>query len=66
MVLHNSYRHYLNGLEGEITAVYQHGLAVALKSPPVVLQNIIGAGGSIGPAVRNPVYVFQFNEVEKV
>ena len=66
MVLHNNYRHYLNGLEGEITAVYHHGLAVALESPPVVLQNIIGPGGSVGPAVRRPIYVLQFNEVERV
>jgi len=61
--LNGSYRHYLDGLEGEIVAVYYHGVAVALESPPAVLQKVIGPGGSVGPVVRNPVYVFQFNEV---
>jgi hypothetical protein len=63
--LNGSYRHYLNGLEGEVVAVYHHGVAVALESPPLVLQNVIGPGGSVGPAMPNtPIYVFQFSEVE--
>ncbi len=61
--LNGSYRHYLDGLEGEVTAVYHHGAAVALRSPPVVLQKVIGPGGSVGPVVVNPVYVFQFDEL---
>lgn len=65
--INGSYRHYLNGLEGEIVAVYHHGVAVALKSPPVVLQKVIGAGGSTGPVhPTTPVYVFQFSELEQV
>ena len=64
VTLHNSYRHYLNGLEGVVKAVYYHGVAVALESPPVVLQKIIDHGIA-GPVMPNqPVYVFQFNEVE--
>ena len=66
VTLHNSYRHYLNGLEGEVTAVYYHGVAVALRSPPVVLQKVIDHG-TAGPVMPNtPVYVFQFNEVELI
>ena len=62
-----SYRYFLNGLEGEIKAVYYHGVAVALESPPVVLQKVIAPGGSVGPVVpRQPVYVFQFSELEHV
>lgn len=65
VTLNGSYRHYLNGLEGEIVAVYYHGVAVALKSPPVVLQKVIDVGGAVGPVFPGtPVYVFQFSEVE--
>jgi len=65
--LNGSYRHYLNGLEGEIVAVYYHGVAVALESPPAVLQKVVAPGGLTGPVVPNqPVYVFQFSELEQV
>ena len=62
--LNGSYRHYLDGLEGTVTAVYYHGAAVQLESPPVVLQKVMGAGGMTGPVHPGPpVYVFQFNEL---
>lgn len=66
VVLNGSYRYFLDALEGEVKAVYHHGVAVALESPPLVLQKIISHGNA-GPVMPNtPVYVFQFNEVEKV
>lgn len=64
--LKSSYRHYLDGLEGTVTAVYFHGLAVALESDPAGIQKIMGAGGQTGPVVNNPQRVFQFNEIEKI
>jgi len=65
--LNGSYRHYLNGLVGEIKAVYYHGVAVALDSPPAVLQKIIAPGGATGPVTpRDVVYVFQFSELEHI
>lgn len=65
--INGSYRHFLDGLEGEIVAVYYHGAAVALESPPAVLQKVIAPVGQAGPAVPNtPVYVFQFSELEQV
>jgi len=65
--LNGTYRYFLNGLEGEIKAVYYHGAAVALESPPIVLQNVVAPGGATGPVnPRQPVYVFQFSELEHV
>lgn len=62
--LNTSYRYFLNGLEGEVVAVYYHGVAVTLNSPPIVLQKVIDHGVA-GPLMPNlPVYVFQFSEIE--
>ena len=64
--LNGSYRYFLNGLEGEVKAVYHHGVAVALESPPIILQKVIG-NGTVGPVMPNtPVYVLQFSEVERI
>jgi len=65
--INGSYRYFLNGLEGVVKAVYYHGAAVVLESPPIVLQKIIAPGGATGPVVpHQPVYVFQFSELERV
>ena len=61
--LNGSYRYYLDGLEGEVVAVYHSGPAVRLGSPPIILQNIVSPGGATGPVNRDPIYIFQFNEV---
>ena len=61
------FRHYLKGLEGVVTCVYWHGVAVALDNDPQHLQKVIAVGGQAGP--KNPTVpqrMFQFNEVEKV
>jgi len=61
------FRHYLKGLEGAVTCVYWHGVAVALDNDPQHHQKVIAVGGRAGP--KNPTVpqrMFQFNEVEKV
>ena len=72
--LNGSYRHYLDGLEGTVTAVLHHGVVVALENPPSGLQKVIEpptpnptGKSSVGPKVTVPQqYVFQYNEVELV
>ena len=74
IVLNSSYRHFLDGLEGEITAVYHHAIVVALDNPPNALQKVIApptpspvGRSSVGPKVPSPwQHVFQFHEVEKL
>ncbi len=74
VTLSGSYRHFLDGLEGTITAVLHHGVVVSLENPPSTLQKVLGpstpsTGGlaAVGPKVPVPQqYVFQFHEVEKV
>jgi hypothetical protein len=65
--LSGSYRHYLNGLTGRVTQVLHHGVIVALDNDPVLVQRVMGTGGSTGP--KNPTLPqrqFMFNEVVKI
>ena len=63
----NEDTHYLRGLEGKVTAVLHHGVAVALDNDPLYMQKVMGAGGVVGPRTRNQAQrVFQFCEVERV
>lgn len=69
--INGSYRYYLNGLEGSVTAVLFHGVVVALDNPPGALQKTLGSsvGGasSVGPTIPYPQqHVFQFNEVVRL
>ena len=60
------YRHFLRGLEGEVTCVLHHGVIVALDNDPVRQQKVIGTAGAVGPKVPRAQRQFQFNEVEKI
>jgi hypothetical protein len=61
------YRHYLRGLEGEVTQVLHHGVIVALDNDPVRQQRVIGTAGAVGPKVPDKAQrQFMFNELEKV
>lgn len=70
------YRHYLRGLEGEVTCVLNHAVIVALDNDPMSHQRVLGTNtarhtdqtqGLAAP--KNPRRAqrqFQFNEVVKV
>jgi hypothetical protein len=67
VVLNGSYRHYLDGLIGTVTAVLHHGAIVSLDSDPAMLQKVIAPAGRVGPKVPPPQQrVYQFHEVEKI
>ena len=73
ILLNTSYRHYLAGLEGTITAVLNHAAVVLLDNPPGTIQRIVGpstdpsGAGSVGPKVPVPQQLmFQFHELEKI
>jgi hypothetical protein len=65
--LNSSYRHYLDGLLGTVTAVLHHGVIVQLDNAPQAQQRVIGPGGAAGPANPPPQQtVLQFHEVVKL
>lgn len=67
VVLNSSYRYYLNGLLGTVTCVLAHGVIVTLDGTPEALQNVMGAGGVVGPKHRPPQqFVLQFHEVVRI
>jgi len=64
--LNSSYRHFLDGLEGNITLVLHHAVVVALDNPPGRIQKIVEPG-LVGPKIPNPQqHMFQFHEVEVI
>ncbi len=65
--LNSCYRHFLDGLEGEVTCVLQHAAIVALDNDPAGQQQVVAPGGVVGPA--NPPKQqrqFQFHELIKI
>ena len=65
--LNTCYRHWLNGLEGRITAVLHHGAVVEIGSHHAGLQKVLGPGGAVGPKTPAPLqHVMQFHELEKL
>lgn len=72
--LNSCYRHYLDGLEGEITCVLSYGAVVEVTNPPGALQRLISpptessvGRSNVGPKRAVPQqYIFQFHELEKL
>ena len=71
--LDSSYHYYLNGLVGTVTAVYAHGVAVALEGDPIGNQRVLGSSygtgdQTFGPVgkVRSPQRILQYHEVVRI
>jgi len=67
VTLHDSYRYFLDGLEGRVTAVLCHGVVVAIENDPFSLERILAVNNR--PPARPPPkaqYIFQFNEIVKI
>lgn len=65
--LNSSFRHYLDGLKGTVTAVMHHAVIVALDSDPAARQRLIATAGKVGPdPVTMPQRIFPFHELEEL
>jgi len=62
----DGFKHYLDGLVGEITQVLDHAVVVKLTNDPALLQRVIGAGGKAGRASPVPQRIFAFDEIERI